>query len=483
MSTNYKFRIPPSPTGNLHLGTVRTALYNLLLSKKYNGKFVFRLEDTDKERSKSEFTEEILEGFKWLGITWDEGPFRQSENLARHQMVLDVLLREKLAYKCYASKEELDHLREMQVAKKEAPRYDNRHRDLSKEQEQEFIDEGRQPVIRLRLPDNQIIAWDDMVRGTMSVNSNDLGGDFVIAKANGNVLYNFAVVIDDHDSNITHVIRGEDHLSNTGKQIAIYKSLGWAVPTFGHVPLIFTQQKEKLSKRKHGDIASISMYKSKGYLPEAINNYLIGMSWHKLSADGESGKEIFLLDNILEDFELSDISKSAAIYDLKKLDWISKEHFKLLSSQEVLKRAKAFLESANYIDLNKFSQDKLIEIVSLVKDGLTKLSELPEAIKYFFVKEINISELKEDLDKFDSVKEIWSTLRELLNNLKSWDKDSIGNALTELSEKLNIKKGKKLFMPIRIALTGQKGGPDLVTSIFLLEKDIIVERLNKALCS
>lgn len=481
--TNYKFRIPPSPTGNLHLGTVRTALYNLLLSKKYNGKFVFRLEDTDKERSKSEFTEEILEGFKWLGISWDEGPFRQSENIARHRMVLDILLREKLAYKCYASKEELEHLREMQIAKKEAPRYDNRHRNLSTEEEQEYIDQGRQPVIRLKLPDNQIIAWDDMVRGTMSVNTNDLGGDFVIAKSNGNVLYNFAVVIDDHDSSITHVIRGEDHLHNTAKQIAIYKSLQWNVPTFAHVPLIFTQQKEKLSKRKHGDIASISMYQSKGYLPEAINNYLIGMSWHKLTSDGNSDKEIFLLDEIIQDFNLEDISKSPAIYDLKKLDWISKEHFKRLSSQEVLKRASTFLTETDYIDISKFTEEKLLEIISLVKDGLTKLSELPEAIKYFFVNEINISELQSDLEKFEKVQDIWNTLKELLNKLESWDKDSIANTLTELSETLDIKKGKKLFMPIRIALTGQKGGPDLITSIYLLEKNTVLQRLEKALCS
>ena len=241
-------RIPPSPTGSLHLGTARTAIYNWLLSKKYTGKFLLRLEDTDRQRSESKYVSEIINGLKWLGISWDEGPFRQSEHSARHNFVLEELKKKELVYECYCTKEELDKLRLAQKESKQAPRYDNRHRNLTAAEKENFRKAGRKPVLRVKVPENKEISWFDLIKEKITVNSSDLGGDFVVGRENGEILYNFAVVVDDHDQGVNLILRGEDHLHNTAKQILLYELLEWDLPLFAHVPLILNTDQQKLSK-------------------------------------------------------------------------------------------------------------------------------------------------------------------------------------------------------------------------------------------
>ena len=278
MQKEIRVRIAPSPTGSLHLGTVRTSLYNYLFAKKNKGKFILRIEDTDQERNKDEYTKGILDGFNWLNIKFDEGPYYQSERMDLYRKLAQKLMDEGKAYCCFCTQEELDELRKIQRAAKVPEKYDNRHRNLTEDQKNKFLAEGKKPVTRFKLPDHVDIKWNDEIRGSVCVNTNDLGGDPVIMRADGVPLYNFAVVVDDGDMKISHVIRGDDHLHNTAKQIPIFEALGYPVPIFAHAPLIFTHDREKLSKRKHGDIANIDKYQREGYLPEALANYLVHMS-------------------------------------------------------------------------------------------------------------------------------------------------------------------------------------------------------------
>lgn len=472
-----KLRIPPSPTGELHLGTARTALYNLLIAKRYGGKFLFRLEDTDKERSKSEYVTDILDGFEWLGITWDEGPFRQSEHLARHRMVVDEMLRNGLAYECFCSSEELDELRAFQRSQNQLEGYDNRHRNLTEEQKEEFRKQGRKPVIRFKLPDNKDVIWEDLVKGKMIVSSSDLGGDPVIAKES-TVLYNFAVVVDDHDGGVTHVIRGEDHLHNTAKQILLYEALNWPVPVFGHVPLILTATREKLSKRKHGDIAGVKKYRAEGYLSEAVVNYIISMSWNFADEKGEE-KEVFSLEEAIRNFDIEKISKSPAVYDAQKLEWFCKEHFKRLSEEEVLKRAEPFLSDLIKNSEQKYSHEELTRMISLIKDGLVKLSEIPEKLEFFFK---NLDKSRTQLLKdFPDSNSIFSVALELLQENKENEKLDGKVLLEKISEKTGIKKSKKLFFPLRIAVSGFEHGPDLTSIFEILGKESLTKRIRECL--
>ncbi|MDX1918072.1 MAG: glutamate--tRNA ligase [Candidatus Caenarcaniphilales bacterium] len=470
-NSSLRVRIPPSPTGQLHLGTARTALYNLILARKYGGKFIFRLEDTDRERSKGEYVDDIIAGFKWLGIDWDIGPLRQSEHIHRHKLVIEQLVSIGKAYECFCSAQELEEIRLSQRAQNKVEGYDNRHRHLTEVERLEFREAGRKPVIRFRLPDLAQISWEDLVRGKMTVNTSDLGGDPVIAKENGDVLYNFAVVVDDHDSAINCVLRGEDHLHNTAKQIPVYEALGWEVPHFGHVPLILTATREKLSKRKHGDIASIAIYREQGYLPEAIANYLVAMSWPY------EGGEVFDLDKrVIAAFELSAVSKSPAIYDPQKLQWFCREHFKRLGAEEILRRAKPFLIDGG-IELESYTNAEWLKIITLVKDGLTKLSELSDQVK-IFTREPDYSCLSEDEYALLQVHETLGILEHCLDILPSTPPNLV---LGQLSEVTGLKKGKKLFQPIRLALTGVSHGPDLSTTIEILGTERVAKRLTKAL--
>lgn len=484
-------RIAPSPTGNLHLGTVRTALYNLLFTKYHEGDFLFRLEDTDRERSTEEFTNEILDGFKWLGISW-ENPSSEnvpegvtmtglmSGNIVKqslrediHKNYIQKLLNEGRAYRCFASKEDLDVLRAEQQANKEITRYDNRSRSLSKEESDKLAEEGKAFVVRLNLGEDRDIRWNDLVRGDMSINTRDLGGDPVIQKSSGQVLYNFAVVVDDFAMQISHIFRGEDHLSNTAKQIAIYNALAFPVPEFGHLPLIFTQDKQKLSKRKHGDIASVNTYKKQGYLPEALLNYLIATSYNN-----EDLTELFTIEEAAEVFAIDDVSNSPAIYDIKKLNWYNREYISKLDYRDLQSFSKDF---SKYLSANTiYNSEKIKVMIEAIQDSIDKFEQIDLHIDYFF-EDFSITDEKAT-KVLEEGKEIFEKILLLIEHdgINFDEPVSFKTALNTIGGILKL-SGKKLFMPVRIAISAKTSGPDLGLMAHLLGKEKIVERLKKAL--
>jgi len=485
-----KTRIAPSPTGNLHLGTVRTALYNVLFSKKHGGEFFFRLEDTDRERSEARFTEEILDGFKWLNIKWDKPEVRvaqepslvglgedlivrQSLREAVHQQYIERLIQEGKAYRCFATVEELDAMREAQRARKEIERYDNRSRSLSKEESNSLLASGKAFVVRLNLGEDHVISWNDLIRGEVSINTKDLGGDPVIQKSTGQILYNFAVVIDDYEMQISHILRGEDHISNTAKQIAIYEALNFPIPAFGHLPLIFTKDKQKLSKRKHGDIASVETYRKQGYLAEALVNYLIGTSYNSAKYG-----ELFDLNSGAEDFDISSVSKSPAIYDIQKLNWYNREYISKLSYEEFLEYCIRF-SRFKLSESNSYSNSEIKQILESVKESIDKFEQIDEHISYFF-EDVVIGD-KEDLLKILSEGQpvIEKLIKEIESNELEFTELAIKERINNIGESLNL-KGKKLFFPIRVAISAKTSGPELGLIAVLLGKEKFLERLKAA---
>ena len=316
-----RVRIAPSPTGNLHIGTARTAVFNWLFARAQGGKFLLRIEDTDLERSKPEFTENILDGLKWLGMEWDEGPFYQSQRMEMYREKIQELLDKGLAYRAYETPDELNKMREQQQARKEAPRYNNQHRKLTNEQIEQFEAEGRQAVIRFKIDDEREIKWNDLVRGHVSWKGQDLGGDMVVARTAskgdvGQPLYNFVVVVDDADMAISHVIRGEDHVGNTPKQILLYEAMGMTVPEFAHTPLILNESGAKLSKRD--GVTSVDDFKQMGFTAAGLVNYMTLLGWSAPDA-----QELFTLDEAAKLFSFDRVNKAGAKFDWDKLDWVN----------------------------------------------------------------------------------------------------------------------------------------------------------------
>ncbi|MGB5975728.1 MAG: glutamate--tRNA ligase, partial [Nodosilinea sp.] len=319
-----RVRLAPSPTGSLHIGTARTGVFNWLFARHEGGQFILRIEDTDEERSKPEFTDNILTGLKWLGLNWDEGPAFQSQRLDLYCQAIQTLLDKGLAYRAYDTPAELDAMRETQKAKGQAPRYDNRHRDLTSDQQASFEAEGRPAVIRFKIDDSRTITWNDMVRDPVTWQASDLGGDMVVARASsstaiGQPLYNLAVVVDDIDMAITHVIRGEDHIANTAKQILLYEALGATVPAFAHTPLILNQTGQKLSKRD--GVTSIADFQKMGFVAPALVNYMTLLGWSAPDA-----AEQFTLDEAAKQFSFDRVNKAGAKFDWDKLDWLNSQY-------------------------------------------------------------------------------------------------------------------------------------------------------------
>ncbi|MBI3591700.1 MAG: glutamate--tRNA ligase [Candidatus Melainabacteria bacterium] len=471
-----RVRIAPSPTGSLHLGTVRTAFYNYLFAKKNKGKFILRIEDTDQQRNKDEYTKEILDGFKWLKINFDEGPYYQSERLDLYKKIGQKLLDEGKAYQCFCTQEELDELRKIQRAAKVPEKYDNRHRSLTEEQKKKLVAEGKKSVIRFKLPDNTDIKWNDEIRGHISVNTNDLGGDPVIMRADGIPLYNFAVVVDDGDMKINYVIRGDDHLHNTAKQIPIFQALGYEVPTFAHAPLIFTHDREKLSKRKHGDIANIDKYQREGYLPEALANYLVHMSWTK---PDRPEIEIFKIDEVIDQFDLGRISKSSAVYDLTKLNWFNNHYIKEKSLEEMFDMSKKFLEKE--LNLSLYPKEQVLQMIDSVKAGLNKLDEIPGLIKFFFDDKFDLSSGEnQKIISTESAKKIFDNVLKAIDSINFQNQADCKKTIDNIGKELSL-KGKDLYWPLRVALSGSNKGPDLGLIISLLGKEKVKARIEKVL--
>jgi nondiscriminating glutamyl-tRNA synthetase len=477
-----RLRFAPSPTGHLHIGGARTALFNFLYAKKFGGDFILRIENTDQARNVESATEKFLEGFKWLGLDWDEGPdvggaygpYIQMDRLSIYQNYIERLVREGKAYYCYCTKEEEDLERERLKALGKVYHYSGKCRYLDEKTQKQYEKEGRSYTIRFRVPDDQDVLFTDLVRGDMKFNTNDIG-DFIIVKSNGVPVYNFAVTVDDALMQITHVIRGEEHLSNTPCQILLYEALGWKTPEFGHLPLILNPNGKKLSKRDESIIQFIEQYKDLGYLPEALVNYLALLGW---SPSGElSEEEIFSLDELIQHFSIDRVSKAGAIFDVEKLAWINGQYIKKADLDRIVDMAIPYLQKEGYIGEN-FDREWLTHLVSLFQSGMSAVSEITQLAKQFFVDDVSYDEEANQILAGESVSVVLSAFQAKVNTLEEYTPDNIKALLKEVQKETGY-KGKQLFMPVRVAATGQNHGPDLNKTLYLLGKEKVLERINQ----
>ena len=475
-----RVRFAPSPTGYLHIGGARTCLFNWLLARRLGGKLILRIEDTDLERLKENSVEQILSSLKWLGMNWDEGPERggefgpyfQSQRMDIYKREAEGLVDKGRAYYCYCTTEELEERRKKAKETGGSFKYDGRCKELSKEEKDRFILAVRKPVIRIKAPTEGQIVVNDIIRGSVSFDNAQLD-DIIIFKSNGMPTYNFACVIDDYSMKISHVIRAEEHLSNTPKQVVIYNALGHVCPQFAHVPMILAPDRSKLSKR-HG-ATSVEEFKDQGFLPQAIVNYLCLLGWSTGNQD-----EIIELNNAAAQFSLERVSKNAAIYDTKKLTWINGHYLKTLDIEYVTESTIPFMREIG-IDVNGVDMDKLKSIVNLVREKVWKLTEIAEGSRFFFEKPFEYEEKgvekhfrKEGADK------LLNGIMEKLKVLDSFDKTAIETAYRSYAEELGIKAGE-LIHPTRIALTGKTVSPGLFEIMEIIGKDECVERINKVI--
>ncbi|UUM19945.1 MULTISPECIES: glutamate--tRNA ligase [unclassified Mycoplasma] len=457
-------RYAPSPTGYLHIGGARTALFNYLFAKHFNGDFIFRLEDTDVKRNVQGGEESQLNNLQWLGIVPDESPikpnhkyvaYRQSEKLNRYKEIAQLLIDKGLAYKAYDTAQELDQQKEESDKKGFASfRYNSQWLQIS-EQEKQAREAAGQYSIRLKMPKNQKLAWNDIVRGLIEFDSNEIA-DWVIFKSDGYPTYNFAVVVDDHDMEITHVLRGEEHIGNTPKQLVIYQYLNWDAPQFGHLTIITNMEGKKLSKRDTSLKQFIQDYKNEGYIPQGIFNFLALLGW--TSADAS---ELMNQEELIEKFDPQRLSKSPSKFDISKMNWFSKQYLKQLNNSELI----------NYLNSNDQSNEWLILFVNTFKESCSTLSELKSYL-------INYSNPQVQKKAFDNEQlTLINTFFKLLkNNTNEFSVENIQQTIDQTSQLLKL-KGKKLFMPIRIATTNSEHGPELAKAIYLFGKEIIFKRL------
>lgn len=476
-----RVRFAPSPTGPLHIGGARSALFNYLLAKKTGGTFVLRIEDTDLERSSRESEENIKESLRWLGITWDEGvdvggphgPYRQTERLALYQKYVEQLLEAGHAYRCYCTEEELEQERQALLAREEMPRYLGKCRNLTPEQEEAFLREGRKPVIRFRVPSGENILVNDLVRGQVSFESDGIG-DFIIVKSDGIPTYNFAVVIDDALMEITHVIRAEEHLSNTPRQILIYRALGFKEPVFAHISLILGKDRTKMSKR-HGS-TSVVQYREQGYLPEALVNFLALLGW---SPEGE--EEIFSLEELCRQFSLERVAKNPAIFDLDKLNWINGFYIRQAPLEKIAAMAVPYLTEAGYLPetLSEEDEKKLLQIVAAVRSYLPNMSSIVDHVDVFFAEEVPVEdeEARKVLQE-EQVPRVMELFAAKLKEAGDLDPEGTKQLLKQTAKELGL-GGRKVFMPLRVALTGKMHGPELHDIIPILGKEKVLKRLRQ----
>jgi len=455
-------RFAPSPTGYLHVGGARTALYSWLYAKSQGGEFVLRIEDTDIERSTEEAKQAILDGMEWLGLTWDKGPYYQTERFDRYKTIIQTLLDEGKAYKCFMPAEELDAIREQQKENGEKPRYPGTWRDRTDHPE------GQPYVIRFKNPLEGSVVFDDHVRGRIEISNTELD-DLIIQRSDGTPTYNFCVVVDDWDMGISHVVRGEDHINNTPRQINILKALGAPVPEYAHVSMILGDDGKKLSKR-HGAV-SVMQYRDDGYLPQAVKNYLVRLGW----AHGD--QEIFSEQEMIELFSLDAIGQSASAFNTEKLVWLNQHYIKSLPAEEVASHASWHFEQQG-IALD--NGPALTDVIAIQADRVKTLKELAQISAYFY----------QDYEEFDAnaakkhlrpvAREALELVQQKLAAISEWNPQTIQAAINDTAEELGVGMGK-VGMPLRVAATGSGNSPSLDVTLNLLSQDKIVERINKAL--
>lgn len=479
-----RVRFAPSPTGHLHLGGARTALFNYLLARKLGGKFIIRIEDTDKMRNVKKADLGFLENLRWLGLDWDEGPdvggdygpYRCMERLGIYQQYIDQLIAEGKAYPCYCTEEELEIERQETLRLKQIFKYSGKCRRLTEEQRKAFELEGCTKTIRFHVLESQVIQFNDQVRGNMTFKSDDIG-DFIIMKSDGIPTYNFAVAVDDHLMEITHVIRGEEHLSNTPRQILIYDAFDWEKPQFAHLALILKPSRKKLSKRDESIVQFIEQYRSLGYLPEAMNNFLVLLGW---SPKGE--EELFTLEELKVLFSLDRIQKSGAIFDQAKLDWMNNYYMKLVDRNRIIDLATSILHGQGLldeIDVN-MTEGWIDDFISLYLDRLTHVGELIAFAKSLLTADVVYKEDAIELLKEDQVCMIAASFLSKVKDLHDWNADVIADLIKNIHKETGL-KGRSLYIAIRTSVFGETEGPDLIHSLLLLSRDRVVFRLERVL--
>ena len=456
-------RFAPSPTGYLHIGGVRTALFNWLYARHCGGTFILRIEDTDKERSTNESVQAILEGMAWMGLDYDEGPIYQSDRLERYKEVIDQLLDAGQAYRCYCTREELDKVREEQRAQGIKPRYNRHCRDQHNPERPDV-----ESVIRFKNPLEGSVQFDDAIRGQIVISNEELD-DLVITRANGTPTYNFAVVVDDIDMGITHVIRGDDHVNNTPRQINIFEVLGAALPIFVHVPMIVGEDGQRLSKR-HGAV-SVLQYRDEGFLPEAMQNYLVRLGW------SSGDQEIFSLDEMISSFDIQDVNRAASAFDIDKLKWLNQHYIKVSDSAQLVSLLSDRLKDRG-IDVS--SGPPVDDVVSALRERAQTLDEMADKSEYFF------SEF-EDYDVNAAQKHLRPVARDMLADVRSrlsvvepWSAELIHAQVMATVEDYDAKLGK-LAQPLRVAVSGTAATPPIDETLLLVGKARTVDRIDRAL--
>ena len=485
-----RVRIAPSPTGMFHLGTARTALFNLLVARHAGGTFIFRLEDTDQARSSESYELDILENMHWLGIRWDEGPgigdepergvygpYRQMQRMGLYAETAARLLAEDRAYHCYCTQEELEAERRRQEAAHEPTRYNGRCARLTPAEKAAFEAEGRRPVIRFRIPEHRLVAFDDLVRGHVEIDSSTLGGDLVIVRSDGTPLYHFTVAVDDVAMAISHVIRGEDHLSNTPKHILIFEALGAALPRFGHLPLILNPDRTKMSKRKTQ--TAVSVYRAEGFIPEAFVNYLAQLGWSSAHDD-----DILTMDELIERFDIGAVNRAGAVFDRGRLEWLNGQWIRRLEPADLIDRLRPFLR--RMLDEGRIdwlpTDDDLAALLPILHERLPTLAAV-DLVDFLFVREIALDPATLVPKRWDAattagaLAEARATIAEV--GRVSWEADEIEPPLRRLAEAHGWKAGD-LFMPIRVAVTGKTATPPLFDTLVALGYERTLERIDRA---
>lgn len=486
-----RVRYAPSPTGFLHLGNAQSALFNYLFAKHYKGTWVLRIEDTDLKRNVEHGEESQMENLHWLGIDWDEGPdkpkvefapYHQKDRVNLYHKYVQQLLDAGLAYKDYATEEELKELHDQQIEAKIAPHYDGRWYGATEEQIKQAEAEGRKSTVRLHLPADHVYAWDDMIKGRVEFNSDNIGGDFIIEKSNGMATYNFAVVIDDYLMKMTHVLRGDDHIANTPKQIAVYEALGIPQPLFGHITLIYSlDTHKKLSKRDKNTLQFISQYRKYGYLNEALLNFIAFLGW---SPVGE--KELFTREELIEAYDINRMSASPAYFDQKKLDWTNAEYIKKTSVDELTRRILLLVDAAETDAAEQLKAIHIEKEMDLVKKVVAIYHTEAKTLMTFMEKILFIKHATQvdftyaDMAEFDrdSVKEL---LQVMAKEVQAADETIDYSAILSMVQQATGQKGRKLYMPLNVVFTDSKSAPQITEILAVMPKATVQTLIDNAL--
>jgi nondiscriminating glutamyl-tRNA synthetase len=470
---NVRVRIAPSPTGFLHVGTARAALYNWLFAKKHKGTFILRVEDTDLKRSSKEMIESILEGLRWLGLDWDEGPFYQSERLKRYESYAQRLLSAGKAYYCYCTPEELAERREQAKRKKSDVKYDRRCLQLTEEEKRKNEEEGRAKALRFLVPEGETV-FEDVVHGSVRKHNSDIE-DFVIMKSDGTPTYNLAVVVDDHEMGISHIIRGDDHIPNTPKQVLLYEALDLPLPVFAHLPLILGEDKSKLSKR-HGAV-SVLQYRDEGFLEDALFNFLALLGWNP----GDD-VELMTREEITDRFSLDRINRTGAVFDIQKLEWMNGAYIGKMDNEALLARLLPFIEEETWFSKSLMVEKRafMLTVIDALKPRMRRLTDFSKYGSYFFS---SVEDYEEKGVKKHFGKETATYLEALKNGLEKTDdfgKENIEQIMRSLADVLDV-KAAKLIHPTRLAVTGMTVGPGLFDILEILGKERVINRLTRAI--